>query len=536
MKPIWFWMSGFLVCAPLFAEEAQDGGQVTLPYASFRALLDQASPVVEPQAPPVAAAFVEAGYEIDLRGSSPRVTASWTAENFSGAWEWVAVAPAGLAVRPDEGATLVADGKHLRMLLPEKGRSTVKARFAAGSSGPVAARFQVVPSASNHLLLKHDGAATDFVIDGAEPLPGEAGEIRYLLPATVTEVIVRRAEKDDDRPARWEISSEAWVGFESGWLEHEVVLHANLIEGSGRELQLQFPNGPMRIHAEGPGLSEFRMQDGLTLRWDASAPREREVHLQYRLPVAENAADWTPRIPFAKEDAGHSLIVIHVPSGAIAEGPGWDLHPQPGQLPAWIRERPGQNPVAVHRNNPSPSVGIRWLPRVETATMTIPQAKLITRVVADGSQLTEAVYQIELANSGSARWTLPEGMQLLESAVNGTRVRPVSREGALEFDLPAPSGQKPVEVRFSYTGSGKPLDRVAGGLLLQSPSTPLFAHRIDWGIGLPDGVRLEAVESNAEAVPAPEPGHQASTWLRRSLTRDSALRAELFYRTRALEE
>jgi hypothetical protein len=101
----------------------------------------------------------------------------------------------------------------------------------------------------------------------------------------------------------------------------------------------------------------------------------------------------------------------------------------------------------------------------------------------------------------------------------------------LEFELPAPAERRPTTVAFSYTGSGKALDRVAGGLVVETPSTPLFAHRIDWDIVLPDGTRLDAVESNAEAAAAPANSTPGSAWLRRMLTRGEPLRAEVFYRS-----
>jgi hypothetical protein len=102
----------------------------------------------------------------------------------------------------------------------------------------------------------------------------------------------------------------------------------------------------------------------------------------------------------------------------------------------------------------------------------------------------------------------------------------------LEFDLPNPAEGRSTIVAFSYTGSGKALDRVAGGLLVETPSTPLFAHSINWNIVLPDGTRLEAVESNAEAASAPANSPPGSAWLRRMLTRGEPLRAEVFYQSK----
>jgi hypothetical protein len=229
-------------------------------------------------------------------------------------------------------------------------------------------------------------------------------------------------------------------------------------------------------------------------------------------------------------DAG-MMVVVGVPQGAELSGDGWIVEPNPARVPGWIAEKAQGRKIVM---GAAPEVEVKWLPRVETALMTIQEASISTRVVMDGSQLTKTSYVLAHSEAGSVRWTLPRGMALLEASVGGVRVNPTDREGALEFDLPVPldgKDGKGTVVEFSYTGASKGLDRVAGGLEVETPSCPLFAHRIDWSIMLPDGMRLDAVESNAEPAAAPANGSAGAAWLSRLLTRGEPLRAEVFYRS-----
>lgn len=523
-----------LAAAPFATAIAETDGQITLPYSQFARLTTQPAPAPAPEPPPqppVKSALTRADYLITIGSDGrARVDVEWQAENFSDSWEWVAVAPIGLAIEPDAESTLVVHQGEIRLMMATPGVHRATATFPATSSLGVAARFRVVPGPFTSIRVKGEGPATPWQIDGASSFIDAEGHARHLLPATMTEAIVRKteAQPDPQKPENWNVTAEAWVEYNAGWLDHEVCLTATPAGHSGSSMRLVFPEMPSRIDITSDGLSAHEPSaDGLILQWGNRNAHERTITLRYRTRASGDHIQWLPRLP---ETAG-ATVVLAIPQGAEISGDGWLADPAPARLPAWLREKSHAQPVLLQTGDPVPA-NVKWLPRVETDSITIAEASISTRVVADGSQLTAAVYQVAHAGPGTARWSLPENMTLLNATVSGQRATPVDRGDALEFVLPAPAKEnRPTTIEFSYTGTGPALDRVAGGLVVESPSTPLFAHRINWNIVLPDGNRLDAVESNAEAAPAPANAPAGAAFLRRLLTRGEPLRAEVFYRS-----
>ncbi len=516
-------------CLAVYVEAAPPEGQVTLPFQQFIQMTEK--PIAAPKVvPPVTAILARADYLIDIRDGQALVTVSWQAENYTDAWALVAVAPIDLAIEPEKESALVAHDGEIRLMMSKSGTHRASARFPAPSGLGIAARFPILPATFNSVKIRSDGKSKDYQIDGATVLNGEDGEIRHLLPATAKEVIVRKKENEDvaKEPTTWSVSAAAWVKYDAGWLEHEVRLTATPASGDGDSMQLAFPNAPSSIEIKSDGLLEHEKSDkGLLLRWGRRDGNEKTIILKYRTQITGDDTNWSMKLPEA--DAG-VVAFVAIPQGAEMIGEGWIQEPNPSRLPAWLRTQSQGQKIAMSAGKPT-QVSVKWLPRIDTASMTVNTAMISTRVVTDGSQLTTATYQIAHTGGGSARWKLPEGMTLLDATVGGVRSNPVDRDGALEFDLPTGKSGDSTTVAFSYTGTGKALDRVAGGLVVETPSTPLFAHRIDWSIVLPDGTKLEAVESNAEAAPAPAEATAGSAWLRRMLTRGEPLRAEVFYRS-----
>ena len=519
--------SGLWVIAPLKA--APPIGQVTLPYQQFVELTHkpEVSQIIKP---PIAAVLSRADYLIDISKGDAVVSVDWHADNFSDSWAWVAVASSDLAIEPEGESTLVAHDGEIRLLMSNSGPQLARARFPVPSGLGIAARFPILPATFNSIRIRSDDKSIEYQIDGATLLADENGELRHLLPATAHEVIIRKSETQDDeqRPETWSISASAWVVFDAGWIDHEVRLSATPTGGSGVNMQLPFPNTPSRLEVKSENLLEYEKNEaGLLLRWGNRDAGERSITLRYRTQITGDDTKWTLKMP--STDAG-STVVVRVPQGAEIIGKEWIHDPNPSRLPAWLQTLSEEEKIVMSVGKPT-EVEVKWLPRIDTASMTIEEATISTRIVADGSQLTTTTYQVTHANGGSALWTLPEGMTLLDATVSGTRISPIDRESALEFDLPKPAQGRPTIVAFSYTGSGKALDRVAGGLVVETPSSPLFAHRINWNIVLPDGNKLEAVESNAETASAPAGASAGSAWLKRMLTRGEPLRAEIFYRS-----
>jgi hypothetical protein len=516
--------------APFATAFADSDGQITLPYSQFARLTAQPAPPT-PAQPPVKSALTRADYHITI-GADGRalVRVDWQAENFSDTWAWVAVAPLDLAIEPDAQSTLVSNQAEIRLMMETPGIHRASATFPANSSFGVAAKFPVVPATFTSIRIEGPAAANTWRIDSASTIIDADGQVRHLLPATANEIVVRREEPQPDpqKPEAWNVTAEAWVEYDAGWLDHQVRLTATPPGTGGSVMRLDFPDMPSRIELSSDGL-DFQEQThgGFLLQWESRSARERTLTLRYRIQINGDHADWLPRLP----EASATTVVLAIPQGAEIAGGGWLPDPSPARMPTWLREKAHSQSVLLQSGKLT-AANVKWLPRVETDAITITEATISTRVVANGSQLTTASYQLAHSAIGSAQWSLPENMTLLEARISGQRATPIDRGDAIEFALPAPAGDKrPTVIEFSYTGIGQALDRVAGGLVVESPSTPLFAHRIDWTIMLPDGTRLDAVESNAEAAPAPASAPPGAAFLRRLLTRGEPLRAEVFYRS-----
>lgn len=524
-----FCVTSLLIAVSAQAEAPHAGGQVTLPYHQFLELTRKPEPIKEVK-PPLDALLARADYEVKISEGNAVVSVDWHAENFTDAWAWVAVASLDLPIEPQGESTFVAADEEIRLLMPKSGSHKASARFPAPSGLGIAARFPILPATFNSVKIQTDDAAADYQIDGATLLRDEKGELRYLLPATAHEVVIRKSEvvSGEKKPTVWSLSAATYLTYDAGWIDHEVHLQATPTSGDGMNMQLAFPNSPSRIEVKSDDLLEHeRNEAGLLLRWNKREAGERTIVLSYRTQITGEDTKWIPKIPDV--DAG-STVIVAVPKGAEISGKEWIHDPNPSRLPAWLRSQAEEQKMVMFAGKPQ-QVEVKWLPRVDTATMTIQDAMISTRVVADGSQHTTATYKISHVSGGSARWSLPKDMTLLEATVAGERINPIDRDGVLEFELPKPSGSEATLVVFSYTGSGKALDKVAGGLELETPSSPLFAHSINWSIALPDGTRLEAVESNAETASAPANATVGSAWLKRMLTRGEPLKAELHYRS-----
>lgn len=504
-------------------------GQVTLPYQQFVDLTAKLEQEKAP-APPIAAVLTQANYLIEISDGKALVKVDWLAENHSNQWQSIAVAPSSLAIEPIGEAILAAQDEELCLLMPNQGQHRASARFPAPSGLGFAAKFPVLPATFMSISIRDQEQKSSYEIDGATSLRDASGQIKYLLPFTTREVILRKTDLDtaEKKPTVWNLSSSALVSYEAGWLKYEILISATPESGDGTELQLGFANAPQRIEITSEDLLEHeKNKTGVLMRWASRQKGERNILLRYRTQINSEESRWNLLMP--KSDVG-STIVLAIPQGVEVSGQGWQQNPNLAHFPLWLREKAKDQKMILHHSEPS-ELTVKWLPRVETASVTIREAKISTRIVADGSQLTQANYYLEHTANGSVRWILPKDMSLLEASVNGMRSNPIDREGTLEFELPCPNANKPVLVAFSYTGTSKALDRVAGGLVLETPSTELFAHQIDWGITLPDGTKFDALESNAESAPAPPNSSSSSAWLRRLLTRGEPLRAEIFYRT-----
>jgi hypothetical protein len=176
-------------------------------------------------------------------------------------------------------------------------------------------------------------------------------------------------------------------------------------------------------------------------------------------------------------------------------------------------------------------------PRLETAVAIVTKSEYTTRLVGDGSTLTEA--SLELEHDDALRWsfTLPEKCDLLKCAVDGKPMRPIAREnGIMEIPLEHGGDSKTTarKVTFSYTCAKGKLHAVEGETTLELPLTPLFIQELNWAIEVPEAYEVTGVDGNVEFAASAEAKTNTVRLVKR-LCRNERPQAHLFYRKRGLE-
>lgn len=124
---------------------------------------------------------------------------------------------------------------------------------------------------------------------------------------------------------------------------------------------------------------------------------------------------------------------------------------------------------------------------------------------------------------------LPTNSQLLSCYLSGVKVRPVLLgEGQLRVPVPMQMSRGgEVEIRYTYTARGEPLDAVDGRVELNLPLASLFTRQLKWKVLLPEEYEATALEGNvviANGGGAGEPIH-----LSKQIYLDEAPSASLNY-------
>ncbi|MFN0125961.1 MAG: hypothetical protein ACKV19_04665 [Verrucomicrobiales bacterium] len=537
-----------------------DKATATVPYAEMKRLL-QAEAVREAlrvegrgKPPPVAGGLIASMFRLDCAGGKAAVEAEFRVENFSGEWEGIPLMGAGLAVagiEPPNARVLARDGQ-LCLITKEPGPVTVTLRFvqrdiAVASTGPVL-ELESLPSAVSTLQITgvpEDRAAT--VRGGKDAFPGDAQGI-FALPANGGRVGVWledsakvAAEMVPPTPSEWSLQNEIAVRRDDGSLRYTVRCHLSAADGSGLTATLALPAGARQTKAEGEDLATWRTERAeggaqqVALEWKGRGVLEREVIFSYTMPQPPLDSEWKLAAPaVANPDRTRSLFVIAVPPLWSVSGQGLRHLSQGSGLSRWLGEALAGSPLAVIEATTNATVMVNPLPQVTTADGTVQRAQYHTRIVADGSSITEA--KIELEHEGASRFAidLPADGSLLICSINGQTSKPIAGEGRrLEFPLPPGEGKAAkTEIALSFTAAKGKLDDVSGQVGADLPLTPWFIHAVEWTLTLPDTYRISAVDGNVEYGGAAKAEHEVV--LTKRLCRGEAPTASLFYEKKGL--
>lgn len=533
---------------------------VTVPYSELkRLLLSTAAQAAAKSAgaikpPPVAGGLMAVLLRLDCTGGKSALEAEFRVENFSGEWESIPLMGAGLAVasvEPPDARVLAKDGQ-LCFATKTPGPATVKLRFVehsmpAYSDRPVV-EADLLPCAVSTLEITNlpEGRAA-VAHAGEEALTGSATGI-FALPAnggsisvTLQEPMKVAAEQAPPMPSEWSLQNEIAVVRDDGALRYTAHCYLTAQSGSGMAAVISLPANARQTRVEGGDLVDWHLERAeggrqtVSLRWKGRGLLEREVVVNYALQQAPLEEQWNLAAP-AAEKAGRTknLFVLAVPPVSTMEGQNLRQISGSTGLSKWMVQLMQGQAAAAIEGAADVAVRVKPLPQVATADGTVKTAKCLTRIVADGSTITEASFEIE--HEGSPRFAvdLPADSSLLKCSLNGQTTKPISGEGRrLEFQLPPVEGKAgKAEVALSFTAAKGKLDPVSGKVSAELPLTPWFIHTVEWSLALPDVYRISAVDGNIEYGAGAKAEHEVA--LRKSLCRGEAPKADLFYEKRGL--
>ena len=332
--------------------------------------------------------------------------------------------------------------------------------------------------------------------------------------------------------------SQVAATYSDGWLRCIARVFVRADEGSGLNGTLRLPAASVVDEVTGDDVSQWsqrRSPDGsqrlMEVRWKTRDLLNRTLIVRYALPQSPVAPEWALFAPVA-DQAGRGVFVMAAPEGAEFQHAG--LQRMAGaQVLAWIREALSAQELFVIEGGESVKVGLKVLPRLETAKATISSAEAHTRLTADGSALHDLSY--EITHRSALAWTVHVGAAetILRCQINGKDARPVAREkGIMEFSLPSPTegSQLTTKISISYHRKGAAWDRVSGQTLLELPRTELLTQKLGWQVELPEGYEVAALEGNASPARAEGTGStDRLAAFQKELFSDEAPAVEIFY-------
>ncbi|MEZ5299397.1 MAG: hypothetical protein R3F11_01820 [Verrucomicrobiales bacterium] len=534
-----------------------EGARVTIPYAELKSLWEAArSREAMPAAPPVSAALESAAWEVDWRDGAPRLSARFRVRAYADGWQAVPlVAGEALSLESAEpggsGAALVRRGGVLCALVPGPGEAEIAAAFTAALTSGAGGEATLVwePAESVAASLQITGLPPDSValVNGAPAAPGEGGAWRAAFASgkpVRLQVIAQSAADAPEQPTAWALRSEALAEPADGALRLRTRAVLTATAGSARAATLLLPRQAATIEVESDDLESWAIRRGdaaqwIDLRWRTPGIAERLVMLRYREPVSPLAEAWqlhAPALADAEGDATaaeSALFAIALPGGLDLTGDRLTEATALG-VPPWIAEALGGADFRLGEGAPDLEVKVARLPKLQSAAATVPAATATTKIVGDGSFLTEEIY--EIAHAAPIRWrvALPEGATLLRCTVGGQPAQASVRAAELEFALPAPGGDPArTKVAIAYTGSAEALDPVEGRLATALLRTDLFVNRLDWQVEIPAAYGATAAQGNVS--PASGKGEGEGIRFFKELLRGEQPGAEIFYRRRDLE-
>ncbi len=539
----------------LKAETNIEDATVTLPYRELASLVERVNDLERaseerPPKPPLLAVVHSARYTLEFEDSDQSILYSkFEVSNLSEEWQWIPLLPAGRAIRSIEPATaIIAESEGmLRLLLEPEANVTIELSFPNEQSirsrgGRVVATFHALPAAQNSLEIRKDALDATIAVSGAIATGNDGSE--YGLPSSGGPVQVKLLEKSTLAKAKWNGSIQYLITDSGGSIRVRGKLQLNAMDnGSTSEAILTLPALSRLENLQSPGLDQRYSTDitaeGLVvrMRWEDDERTARSIDVEFVAPL--ETADDVWKIEAVKVSNAERWAQ----SVYIAPFDGVNLSPIDGdwinqnQIPEWIASLVGGSELHYLRQDAVSEIVLNasLLPRVQTSDATIPVASYTTQLVAEGGMLHQASITVKHETATPYPFTLPEGAKLLACSVDKRNAEPVlQNDGSLLLSLPKPQkGSANTQLSYTYTTRGDAFDPVEGKADLELPLTPLFIHRVNWLVTLPQEFQAVALEGN---VVIEEGGSRAGpVRLAKQICHEEAPYASLYYTRRDLD-
>lgn len=514
--------------------------RVTIPYSELKELwkaAQQNQPA--PARPPVAAGLLSARYELEVRGDQVAGVVEFEAQSFSDEWTLLPLLGRDAQVHKVEppDANVILREETYTLLTNRPGKQRIRMHFAANfiQEGD-GHRLQMANSPALVNLLTVRGVPLDkaLQVPGATQLSQEKGVATWRMPPREHfELQLLSATKTAPVPSQWQVAAQCLVRFDDDLLRYEAHLVATTAAGSGLGLNLNLPPNARIASVSSEDLASWRADDStpetrrIVVQWRTPGILNRQLDVIYELPQTLEM-EWQLHAP-APENGSALPSVFAVTARNEIELKAVGDSPALAQAPRWLAERTaGFANTLVTRAD---KIAAKALQVIEIVPAVVEHAVFSSRIVADGSLISEQTYNIRTQAPVVWAVELPANSELLSCAVDDRRSNPINRgTGALEIPLAPTANGKPTRVTLAYTSKTAPLQPVSGSLKAELPKTPLLINALQWDLAIPADYEIAALEGNVTAATG-APTREGSTVVRlkKELCRNERPTVELFY-------
>jgi len=528
--------------------------EVMLPYSELKLLWDAASHTKkDPKEipPPVDAVVRSLTAELTIGEATVRLMAQFEVESLSSGWHSIPLlggsAPL-IGVQPVDANVARQEDRYV-ILRKEPGIQNLNLEFAAPRQpGPREKLIELAPQNATVQILNVNGIPQDRTLevngkpvgsrDGVAslPLPQDGDKVQISLSAALPPAVAAA-------PSTWRLSTQAVLRYEDGALHHVMRLFAQDQSGNGQHLRLQLPDHARGIEIRSEGLANQHAvrgaEGGLSyeLTWEEAGTLDRRVELTFDTAISPLAPEWSLFVPRTPEEGAvqDALYVVILSQGLEIEGPGVIPGSSAERISDWYLEQIGNASFVSLQVNADAVIRSRWLPRRTTAQATIREAHFETQLEKNGQTLNRATFVIEHESALTWQLKLPPGCEVLRCTANDRATKPVARDdSSIEMALTPVESKSRVEI--SYTHRGTALEPIEGSTILTLPQTPLFIHKLDWKLEIPEVFVIHAVDGNVEvsSQAAPSDGH--TVLLTKALCQGESPSVEVFYNRRSSDK